>query len=92
MVVSDCHLPRASLGRIDVGALVSQRAYARRRGGRQIAVWKRTTTAGGPIPVHGPRKRIDVAEADALWHATMSPSGPRTRKPPAPAATTHPDG
>jgi hypothetical protein len=41
----------------------------------QNAVWKRTTVAGGPIPVHGPKKRIDVAEADALWDATMSPQG-----------------
>jgi hypothetical protein len=56
-------------------ALVSQRAYARRRGIDQRAVWKRTRTAGGPIPVHGPRKLIDVDEADALWEATMSPQG-----------------
>jgi hypothetical protein len=56
-------------------ALVSQRAYARRRGINQRAVWKRTRTAGGPIPTHGPRKLIDVAEADALWEATMSPQG-----------------
>ena len=25
--------------------------------------------------MHGPRKLIDVAEADALWGATMSPQG-----------------
>ncbi len=56
-------------------ALVSQRAYAKRRGISQAAVWKRTTAAGGPIPVHGPRKQVDPAEADALWDATMSPQG-----------------
>ena len=55
--------------------LVSQREYARRRRISQTAVWKRTTAAGGPIPVHGPKKLIDVAEADALWDATMSPQG-----------------
>jgi hypothetical protein len=40
----------------------------------QNAVWKRTTVAGGPIPVHGRTKLIDVAQADALWDATMSPT------------------
>ena len=29
----------------------------------KMAVWKRTTVAGGPIPVHGPKKLIDVDEA-----------------------------
>jgi hypothetical protein len=38
-------------------------------------LWKRTTAAGGPIPVHGPKKLIDPEEADALWDATMSPQG-----------------
>src|SRR5262249_21929571 len=56
-------------------ALVSQRAFARPRGGSQNAVWERTAAAGGPIPVHGPRKLIDVAEADALWEPTKSPAG-----------------
>jgi hypothetical protein len=56
-------------------ALVSQRAYAKRRGISQAAVWKRTTAAGGPIPVHGAKKQLDPAEADALWDATMSPNG-----------------
>jgi hypothetical protein len=56
-------------------ALVSQRQYAKRRGISQAAVWKRTTTAGGPIPTHGPRKLIDPAQADALWEVTMSPQG-----------------
>lgn len=56
-------------------ALVSQREFARHRGVSQNAVWKRTTVAGGPIPVHGPKKLIDVAQADALWDATMSPQG-----------------
>jgi hypothetical protein len=55
--------------------LVSQRAYARHRGISQAAVWKRTMIAGGPIPTHGPKKLIDVAEADALWDATMSSQG-----------------
>jgi hypothetical protein len=56
-------------------ALVSQRAYARQRGISQAAVWKRTMTAGGPVPVYGPKKLVDPAEADALWEATMSPQG-----------------
>ena len=56
-------------------ALVSQRAYARRRGIYQAAVWKHTTIAGSPIPTHGPKKLIDVAEADGLWDVTMSPQG-----------------
>lgn len=68
-------------------ALLSQAAYARRRGISQQAVWKRTTTAGGPIPVHGPQKRLDVAEADALWDATKSPQGEGG----APAAAAPPD-
>jgi hypothetical protein len=55
--------------------LVSQSAYARKRGVSHQAVQKRTTTAGGPIPVHGPKKQIGPAEADALWDATMSPQG-----------------
>src|SRR5262245_49835753 len=55
--------------------LVSQAAYARRRGISRVAVYKRTVGAGGPIPTHGTRKLIDVAEADALWTATMSPHG-----------------
>jgi hypothetical protein len=54
---------------------VTQADYARRRGISREAVRKRTVTAGGPIPVHGARKLIDVAEADALWNATMSPQG-----------------
>jgi hypothetical protein len=43
---------------------------------------------GGPIPVHGPRKRIDDAEADRLWLSTMNPSGVSTSRfqsPPQPA-------
>jgi hypothetical protein len=55
--------------------LVSQRAYAKRRGVTHEAVRKRTTTVGGPIPVHGARKLIDPAEADALWEATKSAAG-----------------
>lgn len=63
-------------------ALVTQAAYARRRGISREAARQRTVTAGGPIPVHGPRKLIDVAEADALWTAHLpfrsrrSPAGP----------------
>lgn len=55
--------------------LVTQADFARHRGVSREAVRKRTTTAGGPIPVHGPQKLIDIAEADALWEATMSPQG-----------------
>lgn len=54
--------------------LVTQAEYARRRGVSREAVGKRTTTRGGPIPVHGPRKLIDVAEADALWAPTIATS------------------
>jgi hypothetical protein len=57
------------------GLLVTQAEFARQRGISREAVRKRTTIAGGPIPVHGPRKLIDVAEATALWDATMSPQG-----------------
>jgi hypothetical protein len=55
--------------------LVRQAAYARHRGISREAVRQRTATKGGPIPVHGPKKLIDVAEADALWDATMSSQG-----------------
>src|SRR5262249_47474655 len=55
--------------------LVTQANYARRRGISREAVRQRTVTAGGPIPVHGPRKLLDVAEADALWEATKSMAG-----------------
>src|SRR5262249_53165384 len=41
----------------------------------QAAVWKRLASHGGPIPVHGPKNLIDVAEADALWDPTMSSQG-----------------
>lgn len=54
--------------------LVTQAEFARRRGVSREAVGKRTTTRGGPIPVHGPRKLIDVAEADALWAPTIATS------------------
>jgi hypothetical protein len=55
--------------------LVSQAAYARRLGISRAAVHKRTSTVGGPIPVYGPRKLIDVAEADRLWETTKTPQG-----------------
>jgi hypothetical protein len=54
---------------------MSQAAYAKRRGVSQQAVWKRTVTAGGPVPVHGPKKLIDADEADGLWEPTMSAAG-----------------
>ena len=44
--------------------LVTQANYARHRGVSRVAIHKRTTPNGGPIPVHGPKKLIDVAEAD----------------------------
>ena len=55
--------------------LVTQANYARRRGISREAVRQRTVTARGPIPVHGARKLIDPAEADALWEVTKSPAG-----------------
>jgi hypothetical protein len=61
-------------------ALISQREYGRRRGVSGEAVRKRTATMGGPIPVHGPRKRIDDAEADRLWLSTMHPAGATTSR------------
>jgi hypothetical protein len=67
--------------------LLSQAAYGRRRGISQAAVWKRTTTAGGPIPVHGPKKRIDPAEADAIWDATKTPQGEGGAEAARPSAT-----
>jgi hypothetical protein len=57
------------------GQFVTQAEFARRRGISREAVRKRTVTAGGPIPVYGPRKLLDVVEAEALWDATMSPQG-----------------
>src|SRR5262245_26654165 len=52
--------------------LVTQAEYARHRHISREAVGKRTATAGGPIPVHGPRRLIDVAEADALRTVTKA--------------------
>lgn len=77
--------------------LITQAEYARHLGVSRVAVHRRTTTVGGPIPVHGPHKMIDVAEADALWHATLANKGagnlrasvppPRGTEGPAPAVT-----
>jgi hypothetical protein len=55
-------------------ALISQREYGRRRGISGEAVRNRTVPHGGPIPVHGPKKRIDETEADRLWWVTMAPN------------------
>jgi len=55
--------------------LVTQAEYARRRGITREAVRQRTVTAGGPIPVHGVKKLLDVAQADALWETTKSTAG-----------------
>jgi hypothetical protein len=41
----------------------------------QVSVYRRTEPQGGPIPVHGRKRLIDVAQADALWEVTMSPAG-----------------
>lgn len=54
---------------------VTQANYARRRGISREAVRQRTVTAGGPIPVHGPRKLLDADQADALWESTKSTAG-----------------
>jgi hypothetical protein len=43
-------------------------------------VRKRTVPQGGPIPVHGPEKRIDSDEADRLWYVTMRPWGAATSR------------
>jgi hypothetical protein len=53
--------------------LVSQAEYARRRGVSKQAVNQRTEPHGGPIPVYGVKKQIDLDEADRLWTATMRP-------------------
>src|SRR5262245_19014491 len=55
--------------------LVTQANYARRRHVSREAVRQRTVTAGGPIPVHGVKKLLDGAEADALWESTKSAAG-----------------
>jgi hypothetical protein len=55
--------------------LVTQAEYARHRHISREAVRKRTVTAGGPIPVHGPKRLIDLAEADALWTVTKTGHG-----------------
>jgi hypothetical protein len=60
--------------------LVSQAEYARQRKVSKEAVRKRTTTMGGPIPVHGRLKMVDPEEADRLWRATMSPAGASTSR------------
>src|SRR5262245_3003435 len=61
--------PREALRR-----LVTQADYARRRGISRRGL--QTHDRGGrPILTHGPKKLIDVAEADALWEATKSPAG-----------------
>lgn len=57
-----------------MGEMVTQAEFARRRNVSREAVSKRTVTRGGPIPVHGPRKLIDLAEADALWAPTIATS------------------
>lgn len=66
---------------------VTQAEYARHRKVSRVTIFRRTTTAGGPIPVYGPRKLIRVAEADALWVPTMATQGlgtvpPATSDPP----------
>lgn len=79
-----------------MGELVTQAEYARRRGISRQAVSQRTAPQGGPLPVHGPRKMIDVAEADRLWPATLDPRGntrhqaPPDEPAPAPAAGAQP--
>jgi hypothetical protein len=52
--------------------LVTQAEYARHRQVSREAIRKRTATAGGPIPVHGPKRLIDVDEADGLWETTKT--------------------
>lgn len=79
-----------------MGELVTQAEYARRRGISRQAVSQRTSPNGGPVPVHGPRKMIDVSEADSLWPATLDPRGntrhqaPPDEPAPAPAAVAQP--
>lgn len=79
-----------------MGELVTQAEYARLRGVSRQAVSQRTAPNGGPLPVHGPRKMIDVGEADRLWPATLDPRGntrhqaPPDEPAPAPAADVQP--
>src|SRR5262245_33793710 len=54
---------------------LTQAQYAKHRRVSRVSVHRRTVTVGGPIPVHGRRKLIRVAEADALWEATKSNAG-----------------
>jgi hypothetical protein len=72
-------------------ALVSQREYARRRGVTPEAIRKRTVEQGGPIPTHGRAKRIDEAEADALYEATMAPNGVANARFQRPGAAPEPE-
>jgi hypothetical protein len=72
-------------------ALVSQRQYAQARGVSPEAVRKRTIGCGGPIPTYGAAKKVDADEADAIWFATMSPSGASTSRFKAPAGAAAPD-
>jgi hypothetical protein len=61
------------------GRVLSGLARSRHRQISREAVRKRTTTAGGPIPVHGPKRLIDVDEADTLWEVTKTaPADHRT--------------
>jgi len=51
-------------------SLVTQAEYARRRGISRVAAHKRTVTAGGPIPVHGPRYDAGVLAPAVRARAT----------------------
>jgi hypothetical protein len=70
-------------------ALVSQAEFARRRGLSRQAVHKRLVDQGGPIPVYGPDKKLDEAEADRLWAATMSSQGRANSRHPDARGTGH---
>ena len=72
-----------------VGALVTQRAYARRRGVSQTAVWKRPSArVAGPDPRAEEEDRPDRGRSSV--GGIPVPSGPRTRKPPAHGGAHHP--
>jgi hypothetical protein len=65
--------------------LLTQAAYARRRGVTRQAIHRQVRDR--IIPTHGPRKRIDPVEADRCYVPRMDAGLPQVRMPTAPRAT-----
>jgi len=60
-------------------SLLTQAAYARRHGISRQAINR--YVRDGVIPTHGPRKRIDPAEADRYWVPRIDAGMPQLRLP-----------